>query len=251
MRLLKLKNAKETCLSWRDGEAAMLGIDGIQWKKYSYEDLDAPVRFGKAVCVGLNYKSHVEEMGDKLPEEPTLFMKPTSALIGPNDPILLPPQSKRVDYEGELAVVIKDHTYWATEKEAQSHILGYTVANDVTARDLQSKDGQWTRAKSFDTFLPLGPWIETDIDPVNLGIRTLVNGEIRQQGNTRDLIFDVFQLVSFISHVMSLEQGDIILTGTPAGVGPLKEGDVVTVEIEGIGKLVNPVRKLEIGENVQ
>jgi 2-keto-4-pentenoate hydratase/2-oxohepta-3-ene-1,7-dioic acid hydratase in catechol pathway len=163
----------------------------------------------------------------------------------------LPPQSKRVDYEGELAVVIKDHTYWATEKEAQSHILGYTVANDVTARDLQSKDGQWTRAKSFDTFLPLGPWIETDIDPVNLGIRTLVNGEIRQQGNTRDLIFDVFQLVSFISHVMSLEQGDIILTGTPAGVGPRKEGDVVTVEIEGIGKLVNPVRKLEIGENVQ
>lgn len=251
MRILRLKNTKGTCFSWKDGEAVISGIDMVQWKRYRYEDLDAPVCVGKAVCVGLNYRSHIEEMGDKLPEEPTLFMKPRSAVIGPSETILLPPQSSHVDYEGELAVVIKDRTYNVTQKEAANHIMGYTVANDVTARDLQSKDGQWTRAKSFNTFLPLGPWIETDIDPSNLNIRTFVNGQLKQEGNTRDLIFDVFYLVSFISQIMTLDEGDVILTGTPAGVGPIADGDEVAVEIEGIGRLVNSVAKLEMRDNAR
>lgn len=202
----------------------------------------SPCRPTKAVCVGLNYSDHIDEMGDKRPEEPTLFLKPSSAVIGPDDYIVLPEMSTRVDYEGELAVVIKDTAKNVSEKDALSYVLGYTIANDVTARDLQAKDGQWTRAKSFDTFLPLGPWIETDLDPSNLDITTYVNGEIRQKSNTKHLIFNVPKLVSFISHVMTLNPGDVILTGTPAGVGPLKSGDVVTIEIEGIGKLTNRVK---------
>ena len=249
MRLLRLKGLSSVCFSWEEGEAAVSGLNGVNWKRFSYEDLDAPIIPSKAVCVGLNYRSHIEEMGEKLPEEPTLFLKPRTAVIGPNDSILLPPQSKRVDYEGELAVVIKDRTYWVSEEEAHKHVLGYTIANDVTARDLQSKDGQWTRAKSFDTFLPLGPWIETDVDPMNLRLRTLVNGQVRQEGNTADLIFDVFYLVSFVSKIMTLEAGDIILTGTPSGVGPLSAGDEVVVEIEGIGRLVNGVKPMEIVGN--
>ncbi|NPV88933.1 fumarylacetoacetate hydrolase family protein [Coprothermobacteraceae bacterium] len=220
----------------------------MEWKQYGYEDLLAPCIPRKAVCVGLNYKSHIEEMHQAMPESPTLFIKPSTAVIGPNDYIVLPPESERVDYEGELAVVIRDYAYRVSKKEAHKYILGYTIANDVTARDLQSKDGQWTRSKSFNTFLPLGPWIETDVDPTNLNLRTLVNGEVKQQGNTSDLLFDVFDLVSFISHVMTLEPYDVILTGTPAGVGPLKAGDEVVIEIEGIGRLVNRVRNLQEGE---
>jgi len=245
VRLLRLKGVSNVCFSWEEGEAAICGLNGMQWRTFSYDDLDAPVIPSKAVCVGLNYKSHIEEMGENLPEEPTLFLKPRTAVIGPAENILLPPQSSRVDYEGELAIVIKDHTRWVSQSEAHKHVLGYTIANDVTARDLQSKDGQWTRAKSFDTFLPLGPWIETDVDPMNLSLRTLVNGELRQEGNTADLIFDVFYLVSFISKIMTLEPGDIILTGTPSGVGPLNDGDEVVVEIEGIGRLVNRAKQLE------
>lgn len=202
----------------------------------------SPCKPTKAVCVGLNYGDHIDEMGDKRPEEPTLFIKPSSAVIGPDDYIVLPEMSTRVDYEGELAVVIKDTAKNVAEKDALNYVLGYTIANDVTARDLQAKDGQWTRAKSFDTFLPLGPWIETDLDPSNLDITTYVNGEVRQKSNTKHLIFNVPKLVSFISHVMTLNPGDVILTGTPAGVGPLKSGDVVSVEIEGIGKLTNRVK---------
>lgn len=202
----------------------------------------SPCKPSKAVCVGLNYGDHINEMGDKRPEEPTLFIKPSSAVIGPNDYIVLPEMSARVDYEGELAVVIKDTAKNVSEKDALSYVLGYTIANDVTARDLQSKDGQWTRAKSFDTFLPLGPWIETDLDPSNLDIITYVNGEVRQKSNTKHLIFNVPKLISFISRIMTLNPGDVILTGTPSGVGPLKSGDVVTVEIEGIGELTNRVK---------
>ncbi|MDK2794128.1 MAG: hypothetical protein PWP75_757, partial [Caldanaerobacter sp.] len=148
----------------------------------------------------------------------------------------------RVDYEGELAVVIGRKAKNVSIEEAKNYILGYTIANDVTARDLQAKDGQWTRAKSFDTFLPIGPWIVTDLDPTSLNITTYVNGEVKQKSNTRHLIFNVPTLVSFISHIMTLNPGDVILTGTPSGVGPLKPGDVVTIEIEGIGRLTNRVK---------
>jgi len=196
----------------------------------------------KAVCVGLNYKDHIEEMNDKIPQEPTLFLKPATAVIGNGDQIILPEMSERVDYEGELAIVIGKKAKDIKEEDAKDYIFGYTIANDVTARDLQAKDGQWTRAKSFDTFLPIGPWIVTDLDPSSLDITTYVNGEIKQKSNTKNLIFNVFKLVSFISHIMTLNPGDIILTGTPSGIGPLKHGDTVTVEIEGIGKLTNRVK---------
>ena len=196
----------------------------------------------KAVCVGLNYKDHIEEMNDKIPQEPTLFLKPATAVIGNEGQIILPEMSERVDYEGELAIVIGKKAKDIKEEDAKDYIFGYTIANDVTARDLQAKDGQWTRAKSFDTFLPIGPWIVTDLDPSSLDITTYVNGEIKQKSNTKNLIFNVFKLVSFISHIMTLNPGDIILTGTPSGIGPLKHGDTVTVEIEGIGKLTNRVK---------
>jgi len=196
----------------------------------------------KAICVGLNYRDHIEEMGDKEPEEPTLFIKPSTAVIGPDDFIVIPKMSERVDYEGELAVVIGKRAKNVSEKDALDYVLGYTIANDVTARDLQAKDGQWTRAKSFDTFLPIGPWIVTDLDPSSLDIITYVNDEVKQKSNTRHLIFGVPKLVSFISHIMTLNPSDVILTGTPSGVGPLKPGDVVTIEIEGIGKLTNRVK---------
>ncbi|MGB9678855.1 MAG: fumarylacetoacetate hydrolase family protein [Thermoanaerobacteraceae bacterium] len=196
----------------------------------------------KAVCVGLNYKDHIEEMNDKIPQEPTLFLKPATAVIGNEDQIILPEMSERVDYEGELAIVIGKKAKDVKEEDAKDYIFGYTIANDVTARDLQAKDGQWTRAKSFDTFLPIGPWIVTDLDPSSLDIITYVNDEVKQKSNTRNLIFGVPRLVSYISHIMTLNPGDVILTGTPSGVGPLKHGDTVTIEIEGIGKLTNRVK---------
>lgn len=219
-------------------------MNGHRFQTYDLNDtkLIAPCEITKAVCVGLNYGDHIEEMGDKQPEEPTLFIKPSTAVIGNGDYIIRPEMSERVDYEGELAVVIRDTAKDVAENEALNYVLGYTIANDVTARDLQSKDGQWTRAKSFDTFLPLGPWIETELDPSNLQITTYVNGVIKQKSNTKHLIFNISKLISFISHIMTLNPGDVILTGTPSGVGPLNSGDEVTVEIEGIGKLTNKVK---------
>ncbi|MGB9779507.1 MAG: fumarylacetoacetate hydrolase family protein [Caldanaerobacter sp.] len=227
-----LENGKVILL--KEGETFLYRLNEIK--------LLPPCIPSKAICVGLNYKDHIEEMGDKIPEEPTLFIKPSTAVIGPDDYIILPEMSRRVDYEGELAVVIGRKAKNVSIEEAKNYILGYTIANDVTARDLQAKDGQWTRAKSFDTFLPIGPWIVTDLDPTSLNITTYVNGEVKQKSNTKYLIFDVFKLVSFISHIMTLNPGDVILTGTPSGVGPLKAGDVVTIEIEGIGKLTNRVK---------
>ncbi|WP_434642351.1 fumarylacetoacetate hydrolase family protein [Thermoanaerobacterium thermosaccharolyticum] len=226
-----------------DGEN-IFTIDGSLIKNLKIDDVKllAPCEITKAVCVGLNYGDHIEEMGDKRPDEPTLFIKPATAVIGPDDYIVKPKMSERVDYEGELAVVIKKTAKDVSEGDALNYVLGYTIANDVTARDLQSKDGQWTRAKSFDTFLPIGPWIETDVDPSNLEIKTYVNGVLKQHSNTKHLIFSVPKLVSFISHIMTLNPGDVILTGTPSGVGPLNSGDVVTIEIEGIGKLTNKVK---------
>lgn len=196
----------------------------------------------KIVAVGLNYRDHAAEMKMAIPRTPVLFLKPPSAVIYNNDQIVYPAQTKELHYEAELAVVIKDRIKNIKEEEAAGHILGFTCANDVTARDLQKLDGQWARAKSFDTFCPLGPAIVPGIVPDNLTVKLFLNGELKQSSNTANLIFGVNFLISFISSVMTLEAGDVILTGTPAGIGPMKIGDEVRVEIEGIGALVNRIR---------
>lgn len=213
-------------------------------KTYDLNGLDllAPCVPGKAVCVGLNYRDHAEEMGYALPEEPVLFIKPATTVVGPGGHIEYPEMSRRVDYEAELAVVIGARCKNAAAGEASRYILGYTCANDVTARDLQARDGQWTRAKSFDTFLPLGPYIITGIDPGRLDITLYLNGEMKQKSNTDNLIFSPEYLVSFISRVMTLEPGDVILTGTPSGVGPMQRGDRVEVVVEAVGNLINTVK---------
>lgn len=200
-----------------------------------------PSQPSKIVAVGLNYREHSEEFGETVPEEPKLFLKPPSAVIAHGEAIVRPPQSERVDYEAELALVIGRRCSKISAADAEQYILGYTCLNDVTARDLQSKDGQWTRAKSFDTFAPIGPWIETETDPNHLDIRLLKNGMVMQSANTSQFIFPVETLVSYISHVMTLLPGDVITTGTPCGVGPMQAGDTVTVSISGIGDLTNPV----------
>ncbi len=199
----------------------------------------APVLPSKVLAVGKNYAEHAEEFGGDVPEEPLLFMKPSTAVIGHRDPIPLPPLSERVDHEGELAVVIGRFARHVTIEEARKYVLGYTCANDVTARDLQARDGQWTRAKGFDGFCPLGPWIETETDPMDLAIECRVNGDVRQNARTSQLAFGPAELIAYITAVMTLLPGDVILTGTPAGVGPLAPGDVVEVEIETIGTLEN------------
>ncbi|MBW2091536.1 MAG: fumarylacetoacetate hydrolase family protein, partial [Deltaproteobacteria bacterium] len=192
-------------------------------------------------CLGLNYKDHAAEFNSDLPEEPLLFLKPASSVIGPGAPIICPPQSKRVDYEAELAVVIGREANHVPASEALTYVLGYTCLNDVTARDLQQKDGQWTRAKGFDTFCPLGPAIETDLDPSNLTVEAWLNGERKQASSTVNLVFDVKYLIEYISAVMTLAPGDVIATGTPSGVGPLSEGDVIEIRVQGVGGLINPV----------
>ena len=201
----------------------------------------APVLPGKIICIGRNYAEHAKEHQVEVPDLPLLFLKPPSAVIGPADTILLPPQSQRVEHEGELVVVIGKRGRWVTPEDASRYILGYTIGIDVTARDLQRRDGQWTRGKGFDTFCPLGPFIETEFDPTDAMLTTHVNGEMRQMASTRDMIFTVRQLVAFISSVMTLEPGDIIMTGTPAGVGPLVSGDRIKVTVEGLGELNNQV----------
>lgn len=201
----------------------------------------APVAPSKIVAVGLNYRDHANEMGKKIPEEPLLFLKAPSALNHPGADVVYPAASRRVDHEAELAVVIGKTAKNVRSAESAGVILGYTCINDVTARDLQVKDVQYTRAKGFDTFAPLGPWIETEVSPESLAVRCTVNGEVRQDGNTREMGASVFRLVEFISHVMTLYPGDVIATGTPPGVGPLRVGDAVTVEVEGIGALSNRI----------
>lgn len=195
----------------------------------------------KIVCVGRNYAEHAKELGNEAPSEPILFLKPPSAVLPPGGTILRPPQSQRVDFEGELAIVISRRARSIPRAQWRDVVLGFTCANDVTARDLQKKDVQFTRGKSFDTFCPIGPEIETDLDPFALSLVTRVNGEVKQNGNTRDMIFKPDFLIEFITSVMTLCPGDVILTGTPAGVGPLNAGDDVEVEIEGIGTLRNHV----------
>lgn len=204
----------------------------------------APAVPAKIILCGLNYKDHAKELSMPIPDEPVIFLKPCTALISSGENIKYPPCVRRLDYEGELAFVIGKIAQSVRKTEALDHVLGYTCLNDVTARDLQKKDVQWTRAKSFDTFCPLGPWLETDIDPSNLKIRTRLNGRIVQDSTTSNLIFPVQYLVSFISNIMTLYPGDIISTGTPFGVGPMQAKDTVEVEIEGIGRLVNQVVKI-------
>ncbi len=212
-------------------------------KKSALNEIEilAPCMPSKIIAVGLNYRSHAEEVKMELPEEPILFLKPSTAVIGPEQNVLYPAMSKQVDYEGELGVVIGKECRSVSIEQAPVYILGYTCFNDVTARDLQKKDKQWTRAKGFDTFAPMGPFIETDFDPANALIETYLNGEKKQSGSTSDLIFPVFFLVSFISQVMTLLPGDVIATGTPSGIGPMQEGDVVEVRIAGLGTLRNRV----------
>lgn len=201
----------------------------------------APVTPSKIVAVGLNYRDHAAEMGKKIPEEPLIFLKAPSALNDPGGDVVYPRAAKRVDYEAELAVVIGRKAKDVKARNAGSVILGYTCINDVTARDLQVRDGLYARAKGFDTFAPLGPWIETDLDTSCLAVRCLVNGQVRQDGNTREMGATVPELVEFISHIMTLNPGDVIATGTPPGVGPVQVGDEMRIEVEGIGALTNRV----------
>jgi len=202
----------------------------------------APVLPSKVVAIGKNYLEHARETGSEPPAEPLIFLKPSTAVIGPGDPIVRPVRlSQRVDFEGELAVVFGRLCRDVPAERVPEVIFGYTCANDVTARDLQRSDGQWARAKGFDTFCPLGPWIETSLDPADLELTTTVNGEIRQQSRTSLLIHDITTLVRYVTSVMTMLPGDVLLTGTPAGIGPLVAGDSVTVRVDGIGTLGNPV----------
>jgi len=220
---------------WEIGEP-LVGFDAAS--------LLPPTEPSKIVCVGLNYTAHAEESHVEIPEEPLLFLKPPSALTGPGRPIILPPQSERVDYEGELALVIGTRCKNVAPDDAWTYVAGMTCGNDVTARDLQASDDQWTRAKGFDTFCPLGPWLvmgvrEADLD--GLGVACRVNGDVRQKARVSDMVFAPVELIAYISSIMTLEPGDVIMTGTPEGVGPLDQEDVVEVEVEGVGVLRNPV----------
>ena len=213
---------------------------GRQWPLADVRLL-APILASKVVCIGKNYAAHAAEMGGGDFRDPVIFMKPNPAIIGPNVPIQLPADADPVHFEGELAVVIGRPCKDVPAARAAENILGYTIGNDVTERDQQKKDGQWTRAKGHDTFCPVGPWISTDVDPTDLAIRTEVNGEVKQDSRTSNMIHDVGAIVEWISAVMTLLPGDLILTGTPDGVGPIENGDTVSITIEGIGTLTNPV----------
>ncbi|RBM24477.1 2-hydroxyhepta-2,4-diene-1,7-dioate isomerase [Prauserella sp. PE36] len=215
---------------------------GRQWPLADVRLL-APILPSKVIAVGRNYAAHAQEFGNEVPGEPMIFLKPSTSVIGPNAAIKLPPASSRVDFEGELAVVIGQPVRNVPAARAAQAILGYTIANDVSARDLQKSDGQWGRAKGFDTFCPLGPWIETSIDPADLALKSEVDGEIKQDSRTSALVHKIPQLVEFVSSVMTLLPGDTILTGTPEGVGPITDGQQVSITIEGIGTLTNSVQK--------
>jgi 2-keto-4-pentenoate hydratase/2-oxohepta-3-ene-1,7-dioic acid hydratase in catechol pathway len=201
----------------------------------------SPVKPGKILGIGRNYPENAKEQKVEIPEVPMVFLKPPSAIIGPDEAIHLPPQSQQVEFEAELGVVISRQGRWIGMENVRDYILGYTIINDVTARDLQQRDGQWTRSKGFDTFCPVGPWIETDMDVSDLLITCRINDEIKQLSSTREMVFNISQIIIYISSIMTLEPGDLILTGTPAGVGVLKSGDKVEIEIEGIGILRNGV----------
>lgn len=252
MKLIRFLRAPDRSALWgwvRDDRVGLL--EGSPFEAFRRQEpvmplesvrLLSPAQPGKIICVGRNYAAHAAEHDSEVPSIPLIFLKPPSAVIGPGEAIFLPQQSQQVEHEAELAVIIRQRGRWISPSEAAEYILGYTVGNDVTARDLQLSDGQWTRGKGFDTFCPLGPWIDTELDPSDALITCTVNGQLRQMASTRDMVFPVPRLLAFISSVMTLEPGDVIMTGTPAGVGPLLQGDEVKVEIGGIGALVNPVR---------
>lgn len=218
-----------------------------QWKKTGAAipldsvKLLAPCVPTKVVAVGLNYSDHAAELAMDIPKEPIIFLKPATSVIGPGDEIVYPAMSRQVDYEAEIGVVIAKEASQIDEESTSDYILGYTCANDVTARDLQRADGQWTRAKSFDTFAPIGPWIDTDYDPREATVESVLNGMVMQSGNTRDMIFEVPKLISFISRIMTLNPGDVVMTGTPPGVGPMQPGDMIQVNISGLGVLTNTI----------
>lgn len=251
MRIVRYQMKKEPAkFGWlledRVGE-----IEGNLFGKYKRKEAETPradVRLlspvvpSKIICVGRNYVDHAREMGDEVPKVPLIFMKPPSAIIMDGETIVLPPQSQQVEHEGELVAVIGKRGRNITAEEASGYVLGYTIGNDVTARDLQKIDDQWTRAKGFDTFCSYGPWIDTEFDPSDAVLTCRVNGQMRQMASTRDMVFNVNLLIAYVTSVMTLEPGDLLFTGTPAGVGPLEDGDLVEVEIEGLGKLSNPVK---------
>lgn len=250
MRILRLVHeGTEHWASWVDADNARLWTDapyrgGVETARIvPMQNVICPVTPTKIVCVGRNYAAHAKELGNEVPKEPLLFLKPPSALIGSGAAIELPPESARVEFEGELCIVIGKSLRRASVEEALAGVFGATVANDVTARDLQKKDVQFTRGKGFDTFCPVGPWIETTpLDFANLTLTTRVNGETKQHGFTTNMVFNVGVLLAYISQSMTLVPGDIVLTGTPEGVGPLVSGDVVEVEVSGVGVLRNTVR---------
>ena len=252
MRIIRYKYKEEAPSYGWLLEDKIGAIDGNIYGEYRRQEaglalasvrLLAPAEPSKIICIGRNFAEHAKEHDAEVPKVPLIFMKPPSSIIGPGDAILLPPQSQQVEHEAELVVVMGKRGKNILSEEAQNYIYGYTVGNDVTARDLQRSDGQWTRAKGFDTFCSFGPWIDTEFDASDALITCKVSGQPRQMASTRDMVFNVSQLIAFISSVMTMEPGDLIFTGTPAGVGPLVEGDEVVVEIEGLGKLSNPVRK--------
>jgi len=250
MRIIRFKTQNTAPqFGWiRDGRVGVIHGDPFgEFRRFeeaydlSEVQLLLPCLPSKIIAVGRNYRAHVAEMNNDVPTYPLIFLKPPSSLITNGEDIILPPQSNRVEHEAELAIVVGKRSRWITKENALDSIFGYTIANDVTARDLQYSDGQWSRAKGFDTFCPVGPWIETEFDPTDAIITCHVNNTLRQMSSTREMIFSVEQLMMYISSIMTLEPGDLILTGTPAGVGLLQPGDQVSVHIDGIGTLVNPV----------
>jgi len=239
-KVIELDGSIEEVLnSWNDEKYLKNHVQN----SYSIKDIDfaPPVKPSKIVCVGLNYKDHANELKMPIPDEPKLFLKPPSAMIGHDEIISYPPSSNEVDYEAELAIVMKKKGKKVSFDEAHEYIGGYTILNDVTARDLQRKDEQWTRAKSFDTFAPVGPFIETEMKPNKQNISLQINGKIKQESNTKNMIFAVEELVEFISNIMTLNPRDIIATGTPPGVGEMKSGDIVEIAIDDIGVLRNKI----------
>lgn len=251
MRIVRYQNKEEAPKYGWLLEDKIGDIEGNLFGRYRRKDvkipladvkLTTPCQPSKIVCVGRNYVDHARELGNEVPKVPLIFLKPPSSIIASGESIILPPQSKQVEHEGELVFVIGKRARNVTAEDAKKYILGYTIGNDVTARDLQKTDGQWTRAKGFDTFCIFGPWIDTDFDPSDAVLTCRVNGQMRQMASTRDMVFSVGTLVAYISSIMTLEPGDIIFTGTPAGVGELRSGDRVDVEIDGLGRISNPVK---------
>jgi 2-keto-4-pentenoate hydratase/2-oxohepta-3-ene-1,7-dioic acid hydratase in catechol pathway len=254
MRYVRFQHKnKQSSFGWmRENEIGLIAGDlfGDYRRLDSFSPLDqsrlmAPVLPGKIIGVGRNYREHAVEQGVEIPEIPLIFLKPPSSVIGADDSIILPPQSKEVVHEAELAIVIGKKGRWIHPEEAFNFIFGFCIGNDVTARDLQRRDGQWTRGKGFDTFCCLGPWIETDLDVADALVSCRVNGELRQMASTREMVFSIPQLIAYISSIMTIEPGDVIMTGTPAGSSPLKAGDLVEVSVEGIGAMTNKVSAFE------